>query len=274
MHLLHFLLFMLNLARATPVALKDSSPNSFLNSEDDSVRVADNPDFFDLGNGNTETLKRHNKRTGPPYLLEYTKWKITLERQKGDDRDFKRPGWLIGFREPSVHWGVPEGHGRPWEFVIAPGEHGPETVRNVWDGDMFYTTNSYFDLFINGKKPQPTRRTYTEYTDCSAWERQGYKFEIIRTENDKLARENRAAWSLHIFTINHQLIASAKSLPKTTRGWAVIGKGSFDNLKFNTQQSLPELPDNEVLVQFHAASPNFRDIMIAQVNKHSQDQPD
>ncbi|RBQ67608.1 hypothetical protein FVER14953_01521 [Fusarium verticillioides] len=185
---------MLNLARATPVAHKDSLPNSFLNSEDDSVRVADNPDFFDLGNGNTEILKRHNKRTGPPYLLEYTKWKITLERQKGDDRDFKRPGWLIGFREPSVHWGVPEGHGRPWEFVIAPGEHGPETVRNVWDGDMFYTTNSYFDLFINGKKPQSTRRTYTEYTDCSAWERQGYKFEIIRTENDKLARENRAAW--------------------------------------------------------------------------------
>nr|RBQ84521.1 hypothetical protein FVER53263_01520 [Fusarium verticillioides] len=206
----------------TKFAHKDSSPNSFLNSEDDSVRVADNPDFLDLGNGNTETLKRHNKRTGPPYLLEYTKWKITLERQKGDDRDFKRPGWLIGFREPSVHWGVPEGHGRPWEFVIAPGEHGPETVRNVWDGDMFYTTNSYFDLFINGKKPQPTRRTYTEYTDCSAWERQGYKFEIIRTENDKLARENRAAWG-------------------------------------------PLLSDNEVLVKFHAASLNFRDIMIAQV---------
>ncbi|KAF5634223.1 hypothetical protein F52700_5945 [Fusarium sp. NRRL 52700] len=195
MRLLHFLLFMLNLARATPVALEDSSLDSFLNSEDEgSVRVADDPNFFDLGNGNTKTPKRHNKRTGPPYLLEYTKWKITLERRKGDARDFKRPGWLIGFREPSVHWGIPEGHGTPWEFVITPGGYAPEIVRNVWDGDMFYTTNSYFNLFINGKKPLPTRRTYTAYTEFSTWERQGYKFEIIRTENDKLARENRDAW--------------------------------------------------------------------------------
>ncbi|KLP09766.1 alcohol dehydrogenase [Fusarium fujikuroi] len=54
------------------------------------------------------------------------------------------------------------------------------------------------------------------------------------------------------------------SLPKTTNGWAVVGQGSFDNLKFDTQQPLPELSDNEVLVKFHAASLNFRDIMIAQ----------
>ncbi|ENH71823.1 hypothetical protein FOC1_g10000206 [Fusarium oxysporum f. sp. cubense race 1] len=54
------------------------------------------------------------------------------------------------------------------------------------------------------------------------------------------------------------------SLPKTTKGWAVVGQGSFDNLKFDTQQPLPELSDNEVLVKFHAASLNFRDIMIAQ----------
>ncbi|KAI1034997.1 hypothetical protein LB503_011627 [Fusarium chuoi] len=54
------------------------------------------------------------------------------------------------------------------------------------------------------------------------------------------------------------------SLPKTTKGWAVVGQGSFDNLKFDTQQPLPELSDNEVLVRLHAASLNFRDIMIAQ----------
>jgi hypothetical protein len=38
------------------------------------------------------------------------------------------------------------------------------------------------------------------------------------------------------------------SLPKTTKGWVVEGQGSFDNLKFDTQQPLPELSDNEVLV--------------------------
>ncbi|RKL44974.1 hypothetical protein BFJ72_g3624 [Fusarium proliferatum] len=54
------------------------------------------------------------------------------------------------------------------------------------------------------------------------------------------------------------------SLPKTTKGWAVVGQGSFDNLKFDTKQPLPGLSDNEVLVKFHAASLNFRDIMIAQ----------
>ncbi|CZR42832.1 uncharacterized protein FPRO_10135 [Fusarium proliferatum ET1] len=54
------------------------------------------------------------------------------------------------------------------------------------------------------------------------------------------------------------------SLPKTTKGWAVVGQGSFDNLKFDTKQPLPVLSDNEVLVKFHAASLNFRDIMIAQ----------
>lgn len=59
------------------------------------------------------------------------------------------------------------------------------------------------------------------------------------------------------------------SLPKTTKGWAVVGQGSFDNLKFDNQQTLPELSDNEVLVKFHAASLNFRDIMIAQVNNLS-----
>ncbi|KAF5558537.1 alcohol dehydrogenase [Fusarium napiforme] len=70
--------------------------------------------------------------------------------------------------------------------------------------------------------------------------------------------------SLPISTINHQLIATIMSLPRTTKGWAVVGQGSFDNLKFDTKQPLPELSDNEVLVKFHAASLNFRDIMIAQ----------
>ncbi|KAJ3454859.1 hypothetical protein MRS44_013459 [Fusarium solani] len=53
------------------------------------------------------------------------------------------------------------------------------------------------------------------------------------------------------------------STPRTTKAWTVEGKGSLDSLKFNKEHVLPELSDNEVLVKFHAASLNFRDIMIA-----------
>ncbi|CZS75379.1 unnamed protein product [Fusarium graminearum] len=53
------------------------------------------------------------------------------------------------------------------------------------------------------------------------------------------------------------------STPRTTKSWTVEGKGSLDNLKFDKERLLPELSDYEVLVKFHAASLNFRDIMIA-----------
>lgn len=55
------------------------------------------------------------------------------------------------------------------------------------------------------------------------------------------------------------------STPRTTKSWTVEGKGSLDNLKFDKERVLPELSDYEVLVKFHAASLNFRDIMIALV---------
>ncbi|KAM6529403.1 hypothetical protein FALCPG4_007538 [Fusarium falciforme] len=53
------------------------------------------------------------------------------------------------------------------------------------------------------------------------------------------------------------------SSPRTTKAWTVEGNGSFDCLKFHKERVLPELSDNEVLVKFHAASLNYRDIIIA-----------
>lgn len=52
------------------------------------------------------------------------------------------------------------------------------------------------------------------------------------------------------------------SAPKTTKSWTVEGTGSLDALKFYAERALPELSDNEVLVKFHAASLNYRDVII------------
>jgi NADPH:quinone reductase-like Zn-dependent oxidoreductase len=54
------------------------------------------------------------------------------------------------------------------------------------------------------------------------------------------------------------------SFPKTTESWTVEDKGSFDALKLK-EVTIPELSDNEVLVKMHAASLNFRDLIIALV---------
>lgn len=57
--------------------------------------------------------------------------------------------------------------------------------------------------------------------------------------------------------------------PRTTKAWTVEGQGSFDCLKFDKERVLPELSDNDVLVKFHAASLNYRDIIIALVTMPS-----
>lgn len=51
----------------------------------------------------------------------------------------------------------------------------------------------------------------------------------------------------------------------TTKTWTVEGNGSFDSLKLVHDLVLPELTANEVLVKFHAASLNYRDVIIALV---------
>ncbi|CZR49246.1 uncharacterized protein FPRO_09013 [Fusarium proliferatum ET1] len=98
MNFLYFLLFLLSLAKATPVALEDSLlENDFKFEGDDSVPVVEDPAFFDLGIRNTETLNKHQKRSGPPYNLTYAVWNVTFERRKGDAWDFKTPGWIYRF---------------------------------------------------------------------------------------------------------------------------------------------------------------------------------
>jgi NADPH:quinone reductase-like Zn-dependent oxidoreductase len=59
------------------------------------------------------------------------------------------------------------------------------------------------------------------------------------------------------------------STPRTTKAWTVEGHGSFHCLKFDKERILPELSDNEVLVKLHAASLNYRDIMIPLVTMAS-----
>lgn len=53
------------------------------------------------------------------------------------------------------------------------------------------------------------------------------------------------------------------SIPTTTEAWQVnLGESSFDGLKFNKDFKLAEVGDNDVLVKFHAASLNYRDLII------------
>lgn len=56
----------------------------------------------------------------------------------------------------------------------------------------------------------------------------------------------------------------ATSIPKTNKAWTVEGKNGFDSLKLNTDAPVPEPSDYEVLVKFHAASLNYRDLIIPQ----------
>ena len=58
-------------------------------------------------------------------------------------------------------------------------------------------------------------------------------------------------------------------MSQTTKAWTVQGKGSFDNLKYDENFKLSPLGDSEVLVKFHAASLNFRDLVIALVCPYS-----
>ena len=55
------------------------------------------------------------------------------------------------------------------------------------------------------------------------------------------------------------------AVPKHTAQWIVAGKSSFNDLKFQQSAPIPELGDHDVLVQFHYASINYRDLIIAKV---------
>jgi len=52
------------------------------------------------------------------------------------------------------------------------------------------------------------------------------------------------------------------STPKTTKAWTIQGTDGFDSMVLKEDFPLPTVSDNDVLVKFHAASLNFRDLII------------
>ncbi|KAF2755334.1 NAD(P)-binding protein [Pseudovirgaria hyperparasitica] len=50
--------------------------------------------------------------------------------------------------------------------------------------------------------------------------------------------------------------------PSTQQQWTVEGKDGFDSLKFTEDAEVPKPGPNEVLIKFHAASLNYRDLII------------
>ncbi|KAK5115596.1 hypothetical protein LTR85_009767 [Meristemomyces frigidus] len=51
-------------------------------------------------------------------------------------------------------------------------------------------------------------------------------------------------------------------MPSTQKQWTVGGTSGFDDLKLNDSAPIPELGDKDVLVKFHGASLNYRDLII------------
>ncbi|KAL2354466.1 chaperonin 10-like protein [Cryomyces antarcticus] len=50
--------------------------------------------------------------------------------------------------------------------------------------------------------------------------------------------------------------------PQSNKQWTVNGTSGFDALKFNENAPVPKLGDKDVLVRFHGASLNYRDLII------------
>ncbi len=53
--------------------------------------------------------------------------------------------------------------------------------------------------------------------------------------------------------------------PSTTKQWSIVGQDGFDSLKFEEKAEIPNLGDHDVLVNFHYASLNYRDLIIPKV---------
>jgi NADPH:quinone reductase-like Zn-dependent oxidoreductase len=53
--------------------------------------------------------------------------------------------------------------------------------------------------------------------------------------------------------------------PTNNKQWTVEGKDGFDSLKFNDKAEIPTLGEKDVLVNFHYASLNYRDLAIPKV---------
>ncbi|KAL7620414.1 hypothetical protein AAE478_009409 [Parahypoxylon ruwenzoriense] len=55
----------------------------------------------------------------------------------------------------------------------------------------------------------------------------------------------------------------AQSVPVTAKQWSVVGEDGPNSLKY-TEEPVPHVGDNQVLVRIHGASLNYRDIVVAQ----------
>ncbi|RTE76736.1 hypothetical protein BHE90_008810 [Fusarium euwallaceae] len=51
-------------------------------------------------------------------------------------------------------------------------------------------------------------------------------------------------------------------IPTTQKQWIIRGSDGFDSLEFQEEAPIPSIGDQDVLVQIHAASLNFRDLVI------------
>lgn len=60
----------------------------------------------------------------------------------------------------------------------------------------------------------------------------------------------------------HTTFIMSASIPKANKAWTVEGKEGFESLKLNSNAPVPRPSDYEVLVKFHAASLNYRDLII------------
>lgn len=55
--------------------------------------------------------------------------------------------------------------------------------------------------------------------------------------------------------------------PTTAKQWTVHDKSGFDSVKFG-EGPVPQVTEYDVLVKFHAASLNFRDLVIPKVRNY------
>lgn len=62
------------------------------------------------------------------------------------------------------------------------------------------------------------------------------------------------------------------SHPIHTARWTLPSQNGIDSLRYEESVSIPELKDDEVLVEMHAASINYRDLVITKVS-HSNNKP-
>lgn len=61
--------------------------------------------------------------------------------------------------------------------------------------------------------------------------------------------------------------------PKTSPAWILSEQKGIDSLQLVQENIIPEIGENDVLVKIHAASLNYRDIVIAKVHLSSSQRP-